>query len=371
MKTPIILFACMFFLACGAPREQNGEETAEGVASSAVDSSNTSSGGSTDEAPLFVEGYTLSQGQLVETIRVSGTIRGVREATITSETQGRITQDNIVLGQVIDQDTVLVAVDSEIAQIALNQTESQYANARLDFQSAQTLFNNGSISRAELNRSQANLNGALAAYERALKTFEDTRIKAPFGGYISQKDPAIGEGNYLSPGRPVARVVDLSILKMILSVGESDVSFLKPGYPAEILVPSIEKTYYGSVTQVAAGADPSTGSFQFNVEFDNPETNGIRSGLSATAVIKVNGQRQQLILPSFAQVGRGDEAFVYRLEDGRAVRTPIRVISKRANRMVVESDLGPGDVVITSALTSLGDGRKVEVTILGESGELQ
>jgi membrane fusion protein (multidrug efflux system) len=240
----------------------------------------------------------------------------------------------------------------------------------LDFQSAQTLFNNGSISRAELNRSQANLNGALAAYERALKTFEDTRIKAPFGGYISQKDPAIGEGNYLSPGRPVARVVDLSILKMILSVGESDVSFLKPGYPAEILVPSIEKTYYGSVTQVAAGADPSTGSFQFNVEFDNPETNGIRSGLSATAVIKVNGQRQQLILPSFAQVGRGDEAFVYRLEDGRAVRTPIRVISKRANRMVVESDLGPGDVVITSALTSLGDGRKVEVTILGESGRI-
>jgi multidrug efflux pump subunit AcrA (membrane-fusion protein) len=146
-----------------------------------------------------VEGYTLSSGQLVESIQVSGTIRGVREATITSETQGRIIQDNVVLGQVVSQDTVLVAVDSEIAQISLNQAESQYANARLDYQSAQTLFNSGSISRADLNRSQASLNGALAAYQRALKAFEDTRIRAPFAGYISQKDPGIGEGNYLSP----------------------------------------------------------------------------------------------------------------------------------------------------------------------------
>jgi RND family efflux transporter MFP subunit len=308
----------------------------------------------TKRTPFLSKAIPSVKASWWKTIQVSGTIRGVREATITSETQGRITQDNVVLGQVIDQDTVLVAVDSEIAEISLNQMQSQYANAQLDFQSAQTLFSSGSISRAELNRSQANLNGAKAAYQRALKAFQDTRITAPFSGYISTKDPAIGVGNFLSPGRPVARVVDLSTLKMILSVGESDVSFLNPGYPAQIVIPSIEKTYEGTVTEVAAGADPSTGSFQFNVEFENPETNGIRSGLSATAIIQVNGQSQQLILPSFALIGRGEITFVYRYEDGRAVRTPVRVISKRANRMIVESDLGPGDVVITSGLTALG-----------------
>jgi membrane fusion protein (multidrug efflux system) len=376
MKTPIAFFALFSLLACGVPQDQNGENPGappgSGPPDETVAEEGNPIGSVTDEqSALFVEGYTLSSGQLVESIQVSGTIRGVREATITSETQGRIIQDNVVLGQVVSQDTVLVAVDSEIAQISLNQAESQYANARLDYQSAQTLFNSGSISRADLNRSQASLNGALAAYQRALKAFEDTRIRAPFAGYISQKDPGIGEGNYLSPGRPVARVVDLSTLKMILSVGESDVSFLEPGYPAQVVVPSIKKTFQGSVTEVAAGSDPSTGSFQFNVEFANPETNGIRSGLSARAIIQVNGQKQQLILPSFAQIGRGEGAFVYRLEDGRAVKTPIRVLSKRANRMVVESDLGPGDVVITSGLTSLGDGRRVEVTVLGESGELQ
>lgn len=320
---------------------------------------------------LFVEAYQLSSGDLVDTIQASGILRGVREAGLISETQGRIIRDNMVLGQKVTTDTVLLEVDSTIAKIALDQNESQYSNARLDFETTRQLFNSGTASRAEFNRSQGALNGAKAGYERALKAYEDTRIRPPFSGYISQKESGASLGNNLSPGMLIGTVVDLSSLRMELSVGESEIAYIRPGQKARITIPSLAQEYNGEVTEVAAGADPRTGSFRFVVQWDNPAPNGVRSGLSAWAKVEVKGQSPSLIIPSFGIIKEGDQSFVYRVENGVARKVPLTITGSRANRATGISDLVEGDLVITSGLTSLGEGRSVEVSVLGNSGDLQ
>jgi membrane fusion protein, multidrug efflux system len=336
-------------------------------------------GGGSDEAAagqepraLAVEALTVSRGILNEYVEASGTISGINEAYVVSEAQGIIRSVNFDLGDRIEAGQALLQVDDKIQQINLEQAKIEYDNDRLDFNAAQNLYDAGRASQSELNRANSALSGAKARYETALKAYNDCTLQAPISGFIAEKDPAVTLGNYLNAGTRVARLVDISALKLEISVGESEVGLLSDGAAVEIFIPTCSRVQNtGKIDAIAAGSDPATGSFPVVITWENNCYDIVRAGMTASVKIRTNETTPKVIVPASAVFTQAGKTFIFTAENGKAVPrevTPGRVLG---NRLEIESGLEGGETIIISGISALREGREVNPSIIGESGSRQ
>jgi RND family efflux transporter MFP subunit len=179
-------------------------------------------------------------------------------------------------------------------------------------------------------------------------------------------------GNYLNPGMQVARVTDLSRLRMEVSLGEGLIGLVVPGAAARVTVPAACDTEMeAEVTAVAAGSDPATGSYTAVLEWENACPERIKSGMSAEAVIEPRPRSPQLIIPTAAVTSRGGSDVVFLAEEGKAAMREVQIGRTEGNLAAVRAGLTGGETLIMSGISGLSDGDPVEASVLAESGEWQ
>jgi RND family efflux transporter MFP subunit len=220
-----------------------------------------------------------------------------------------------------------------------------------------------------VTRARSAANGAEARYESALKTLEDHTLRAPIGGFIAERGQDLTPGNYLNRGTTVARIVDLDRLEIEIAVGERELQYLERGLPAAVSIPACgEEAASADIEAIAAGADPRTGSFAVVIGWEST-CDQVRSGMNATVRIRPSSQRTELVVPSAAIRTDNDEEYVYVATDGVVERRVIRSGGRLGDRVYVVDGLVVGEIIVTSALSSLNDGMEVEPTIRGTTGE--
>jgi len=356
----LILTYCSFlFLAgCGRPGSAGNGGAPGGT-------------GPEEAQPLAVEALRVTRGQFVTAISASGTIAGIREALVVSETQGIVERVDFELGEEVEAGQVLLKVDDEIAALNMQQAEEQLENARIDYQTTENLVEKGGAARVDLLRTRSALRGAEARFKQARKVFLDCAIKTPIPGYIAAKEAAASLGNYLSPGMTIARVADLSRIRLEVSVGEGVVGLIEEGASARVKVPASceEKVFDAKVTAVAAGSSPDTGSYLVVLEWDNDCGPALKSGMSAEAEIAPPAGRDSvLIIPTSALLSREGRQVVYIDRNGTAVQTEVETGRRLAGSAEVLGGLEEGDIILISGITRLSEGEPVNSSIIGESG---
>ena len=274
-----------------------------------------------------VEAVTVTRGTLLRNVEAAGIVSGITEAYVVSETQGIIQRVDFELGDQVDKGQVLVKVEDTIARLNMEQARQQNETAQLDLGAIEKLFEAGNASRAELTRARSAASGAQARYETALKAFRDTSIRAPIAGYVAAKDSAVALGNFLSPGTPVARIVDISSLKVEVALGETQIGLVEEGAPATVFIPAAceETLFEAEVSAVAAGSDPATGSFPVVITWVNTCGDKVKSGMSATVTIETRQEEPVILVPSAALVEREGARFAYTVEAGRVAAKRVRV----------------------------------------------
>ncbi len=330
-----------------------------------------------------VEAVELTAGRLIEQIESSGTVSGIEEANVVSETQGVVEEVDFELGDLVEPGEMLVQVDDEIARLNMEQAEQQLQTARIDLQSKENLLERGGASRAEVLRARSNLRGAEARYRQTKKAFEDCAISSPISGYVADKGQDVSIGNYLSPGTPVARIVDLSSLRLEVAMGESIIGLIEEGAKARVRVPAAceSEEFAGRVVAVAAGSDPATGSYPVVIEWKNECGTRIKSGMSARVLIDPRETEPSLILPSSSIASRGGDSvvFVTRRADGAptaedgdaefvAEMHTVELGRRLGNKTVLLSGVEAGERIILTGISGLSDGDPVKVTVVGKSG---
>lgn len=320
-----------------------------------------------DAAPpaVAVEVVIAEPGRLLDGITGSGLIRGAQEATVVAEVPGTIESVTIELGDTVASGQVLLRIDAAVAELSLAQAREAAESAAIELTAAERRFEAGNVSQVELSRTRSAANGARAALEAAQATVADHAPRAPFAGRIATLGADISRGNFLQPGVPIARVVDLSQLRLDIGVSENELRFVDVGAAARVRVASCEdEGVAGQVRSIAAGADERTGSFQIVVGWENSCENA-RSGMSAEVVIEPNSATQfDVVVPGVAVRTQGGTRFVLIEDDGVARRRDIRLGEQLGDRVEVIDGLAGGERVIVSALPLLGDGSAVTGTVV-------
>jgi len=319
--------------------------------------------------PTAVEALRVTEGKVTRVVDAAGVAAGIREAYVLSETQGTIRGVHFVLGQKVEDGQLLVQVDDAIQRTSLQQARKAAAAAELHLNVTERLFEDGDASEAELTGAQTQASGARAQLESAQKAYEDCRISAPISGYIAQKAQTMETGNLLAGGSLVTRIVDISSLKATVAVGEMEVGILKTGLKAHIRVPAVQDARFeGMVTAIAAGSDPSTGSYPVEVQWENTPDKRVRSGMSVHVRIETEEPDAVIVIPAKAIVEKEGKKAVFVASRNRAAIRFVEMGDVFGDLAEIVEGLEVGDILLTSGITTLRRGEPIAVTVTGRSG---
>ena len=354
----------------------------------AAEAGNASSAGSTTEAGTGSTGTAESGGTAVgETGAASGTAgsgtaSGTAEAAGTTGSTGATASDLAIQ----EQKTKVATAQLELtqAQEALSQAQSGLSAAKsgksqlesaLDTTKTQkdTLKDNLNTTKEtyEITKNEvypqtdatyaAQLAQANVGLESAQYQMDMYTIKAPISGQI--ESISVEKDTMASAGNPAYVISNKDSMTVTFNVAEKAKNELKVGDAVE--VERGGETFAGTITEVGTMAGPQTRLFQVKASVI-----GVGDKLPSGVSVKVHAttQREQsgLVIPYDAVYFSAGDAYVYCVENGKLVKTPITVGLMNDNEVSVEDGLNAESQVVTTWSSKLRDG--AEVLINGANG---
>ncbi|MDA3958329.1 efflux RND transporter periplasmic adaptor subunit [Oceanispirochaeta sp.] len=319
-----------------------------------------------DKEALAVFTEAVREEPFVLAIEASGILEGIREADVISETTGLIRSVSFEIGDYVNQGDVLLTVEDRLPEINFNYAQQDLKTAELEFDALRKSYDTGGTSRVVYNQGLTRMESARLRMEQARDSLENTMVRAPLSGYISNRDSIISVGSYIQMGLAVTHIVDNSSFKVNLSVGEDEIPLIQSGSEAQVIVnPLPEYSIKAVVRAVSPGSRRAGGGFPVIVTWVNSYGVSLKSGMSALVKINPTNQaRNELIIPASAVVYRNGLPYVFRIRDDAAEAVEVVILRSLGDRMTVRDGLIPGEPLIVSGLNSLIPGDPVMATPL-------
>ncbi|RMG33946.1 MAG: efflux RND transporter periplasmic adaptor subunit [Gammaproteobacteria bacterium] len=299
---------------------------------------------------------------------VSGRTRSELEADLRTAVSGTVATAVAREGARIKADQVLIELDAEPAQLNVREAQAALDSAVVSRQRAQEDFDRAralgtAISQVERTRAAEALAAAKlevqrlsAALERAKIALSDYRIVAPFSGTLL--DRLVEPGEFTQAGSVVLRIADLSHLYAEIEVDEDYSASLQAGQKALIRLAGRDDTLPGRVSLIEPEVNTTTGAVPVRIAFDQIPI--APTGLTAIVNVVTASSEAALTVPRTALVARAGPA-VFKLRDGKAVLTPIKIVDWPADRVEVKEGLRAGDLIILNP-EKITDGEAVKTT---------
>ena len=350
-------------------------------------------------------------GDLVRTVSAPGSIEPKTLVNISSQVSAKIIALPFREGDRVKKDDVVVRLDPEdlvarldaakaslkSEQARLTGAEASLINARLNYERLRQLYETGDVTKAELDAAEAQFLGAKsnkqvieasiemakANIEQAQKDLDNTTITSPIDGIITVLNSEVGEtaivGTTNTPGSVIMEVADLSEMIVKAQIDETNIAPVREGQGARVFVNAYDdREFRGRVQKVGLKrqvAADGTGVFNTEILLGLEEGDRLYSGLTASVDIEVESFYDVVLVPSQAVLDRRVEdlpedivkacAFVdstktfarvvYRLVDGKAVATPVRVGPSDLTHTVILEGLEAGERVVSGPYRVLVD----------------
>ena len=282
--------------------------------------------------------------------------------------------DRVAAGQ------VLVRLDSELAELALQQAEAQLLIAEADHETAEAnlerarvLLENSDIADSEFeaaDRAAKMARGGLLAADAgrssALRQLRNTAIESPVDGTVAFVYARVG--HLVAAGTPVAHVVDDSTVEIDIGLSEDQVAHIRSGQSADVTVRALPgEAFRGRVEYVGRRADDRTRTYPARIVVSNPRGR-LRSGVVAEVVVAAREFEDSVVIERDWVVERFGEPAVFVVADSVAAVRKVSLGQIIGDRVVVLDGLEPGDRVISFGFQQLTEGARIDVRAPGEAG---
>ena len=307
----------------------------------------------------------------IEEVSTSATVGGSayvgiveeREATAVSFTSmGTVRRVLVSEGQRVSRGQLLAEMDDTQARNLLTAAEAMAAQANDALERYGKLHANGSLPEVQWVEVQSKVAQAQSQLEVARKNVADCRLTAPVSGIVGRK--MVGAGETAMPSQAVVTILDISSVKVKVSVPEADMSSLGTQTPSTVVVEAVQRRFSGGLIEKGVQGDPLTHTYEVRIAVDNHE-HLLLPGMVAT--VRFDGLsaqqagQQQLTIPVTAvQKNAEGRLFVWTVgSDNTAHRAVVTIGQTVGNRIVVGSGLSNGSRVVVDGYQKLSEGTAV------------
>ena len=309
--------------------------------------------------PLPVKAAPATHATLNVEVTAVGTLRADETVMVRPEIAGRVETIHFREGQKIRQGEPLVTLDQEEYQAQLASSAAQLALEQSSYRRLQDMDRQQLASQQNLDEAKAKLDTARAQQELNRVRLSKTVIRAPFDGMIGLRK--ISPGAYVKPGDDIVALESLGAMKLDFRVPETYLARLAVDQRLAARVDAYpEQRFEGTIYAIEPALDEETRTVLLRARLPNPH-NQLRPGLFARVSLILERRENTLVVPEQAIVPVGQTTFVYRVADGKAVMTPVKLGLRRPGLVEILEGLSAGDLVVTDGQLKIRDGAAVQV----------
>jgi RND family efflux transporter MFP subunit len=384
---------------------------------------------SRDTVVVTIEPVTLRPVQ--RSVEGVGTLHGFEEIVISTRVEGRVRRLGFEVADRVKPGDLLLEIDPTDSELAVEQAEralqvelarlgldalpgrdvdlskvpsvmqaqTRLEHAQSKFDRIRSLAATRAISAEESDAARSDLRSAQAEYahqmllaKAALATIRlkqtalavaqqqltETQLRAPTptrqvpgadeGVTYAVTRRAVSEGTLVRPGTEVGRLVINQTLKLRVPIPERHSSEVQPGQKVDVMTGAIAQPYLGTVTRINPAVDPTTRTFEVEIQVLNPGGE-LKPGSFAKATIQTRFDAEAVTVPLSAVVSFAGINKVFLFDNGRAKELPIRLGVESTEWVEIAAPALPrGMQVITSGQTALSSDAPVAVRASGNCG---
>jgi RND family efflux transporter MFP subunit len=200
----------------------------------------------------------------------------------------------------------------------------QVDEARLGFEAAQAAV---AKAKADVSVAEARLDVAKADRDRVQTLLQYTKIPAPFDGVVTRRN--VNTRDFVQPeaaskGEALFVVDRVDPVRVIVNVQELEAVWVRDGDTAVIRPQSLPgQQFNGKVTRTAGAMNPQNRTLRTEIDLPNAEGR-LLPGMYVSVTIIV-ARKDVWAVPEAAVVTEGDQTFCYRVENGKVVRTLLKL----------------------------------------------
>ena len=290
-----------------------------------------------------------------------GTIEEVDQVNLAFRVAGPIKKIYVNEGDYVKAGQLLAEMDSRDYEVQKNAIETQVRQLSSEYERIAELKKRGSVAENDYEKMKAGKEMAEAKLKNANDQLKDTKLYAPFSGYISQV--MFEEGELVNHGTPIASLINVSSLKVEISV------------PAELYIKKDRITNISCTQEsipdqvfplILSGFNKkanNNGLYKLYLYYTPEGDTQLAPGMSvAVNITSAAYDTSRIHIPASAVFEKDGESYVWLVQDSLVHSTKIEVSGMIKNGKVsVLNGLNPGDEVVTGGLNLLRNKEKVRI----------
>ena len=311
-------------------------------------------------AAIAVEAVKVTLQPMPQSITAVGSLRSDESITVRPEVAGRISEILFKEGERVPRGATLVRLDPSVNQAEVQQGRANLKLAKSKYDRAVDLAKSNFISGQARDEAENNLRVAEAGLQLAEAKLAKMEIKAPFSGIIGLRVVSIGD--YAKEGSDIVNLESIDPLKVDFRVPEIYLKQIQVGQTLNVALDAMPgKTFDGKVFAVNPLVDAAGRAIVIRAVVRNPDTS-LRPGMFARVRLFTRDLQDALVIPEQAIVPQGDEQFVFKVIDGRAVRVKVQVGQRRDGKVEIVKGVDATDMIVTAGHLKIRDGVPVTIT---------
>lgn len=272
-----------------------------------------------DDSPVQQFTYgEVTRGDLSTTITSTGTIEALSTVDVGTQVSGKIDKIFVDFNNHVKKGKLLAILDTTAlwlqvkdAEAGLHKAQAQYEQTKIQFQLDSSLYAKSLSSEIDYFTSKTAKETALSGYESAKTTLERAKtnlnyafIYSPINGIITDRSVEQGQTVAASLSAPTLFVIaeDLSKMRILASVDESDIGQIKVGQDAEFTVQAYpDNEFKGKVVQKRLNPTVESNVVNYTVVVDaDNQNNLLLPGMTATIDFYIEKRNNVLMVPNTA-----------------------------------------------------------------------
>ena len=288
---------------------------------------------------------------------------------------GKIKSINFESGDFVKKGQVIAVIDDTDYKVNLDAFSKKYEaakavaqNAEQQFARAETLYRGDALAKKDYDNALMQRNVAISTFkeasaglQNARNTLNDTKIVAPYDGYIDKK--VVDVGTVVPEGGPVVSFISNEITDISVNASVRDIEYIKNAENIVFKDSGSDKIYGLKIKSIAQNPDSINLTYPVVFTFSElSENDKFLSGQTGTVTIAVKNKGKEEILVPINAFFEDKGSNVYLFKDGKAIKTPIEIGELReTDKISVVKGLKTGDKVIVAGVSKLADGDKVKL----------
>src|SRR5690348_6020145 len=328
-------------------------------------------------------------------------IQPYQQVNIFSRVDGYIAKLHVDKGDLVKAHQLLVEVDHTDYVHAVNRAKANLVaakadvlrqdanvrNAKLQLTRMETLIKSQFISQQDLDNAQIGYDMAAAqleslraqvkqmevALQQAETNLTYSYIRAPFAGYIAERNLDAGAfvsgstGSTSTMSRGILNLHEIDTVRTLIEVVEKDVPLVKIGQKAEVRAEAYpDRVFEGTVTRVVQALNRQTRTMTVEVDLPNQD-HLLKGGMFARVEVMVGTHAQAVQIPVDAVTRLDELQYVYVVQDGKAARVPVELGLRVDNMIEVTKGLTGDEQLIVSGKDLETDGTVIEARPLDKT----